>query len=492
MGHFTHNCKLTGLPITGGQPAVLIVMKPQHSLYDNSEEHLQKYGSTYMCSNDGPRLKYFPVWFPIKGDYNDYGGMEDIIEDVNTNALEEYYGLTIQDLMNIITSGRKDDGYDESLKVIKKPIEYPSDWVKDEKHIQYYSRTQNDPQPFDGRYPQAPGKKFKVYRDGKYIEASKEEYDADYLLINEHYQRYNTWKENNPDPEDDYNKPQYQERYKELLSLSGMWVHGKVYEELTKENFDDSWDKLDLGNPGLLKSLGFIQGDKVKRERYDIPFIKDGLTIYSDGNWIDVPNESIYRLKDLKKYCEKKGVTLDISEHENKDRIEQIFDYVIPDMNMPKMLVKPTQEQIDAKKEGFRKLFETKPELSELFGGEEGLTDENIIDMLETTSSFGRDHTEMLTAKYFLNNDRFGSSRISNPMTFIYLNMAKEGKLRSNVVEFARFDSYMYACGKYYEIVGTGPQDGDHKKVMKVLDVAKSVLQEIIDERYSDYDDDDE
>lgn len=28
MGHFSHCCKLSGLPITGGTPAVLIVTKP--------------------------------------------------------------------------------------------------------------------------------------------------------------------------------------------------------------------------------------------------------------------------------------------------------------------------------------------------------------------------------------------------------------------------------------------------------------------------------
>ncbi len=71
MGHFSHSCKLTGLPITGGSPVVLIVMKHRNSLYDNSEDSLKKYGKTYMCSNEGIRLKYMPCWFPIHGTYDE-------------------------------------------------------------------------------------------------------------------------------------------------------------------------------------------------------------------------------------------------------------------------------------------------------------------------------------------------------------------------------------------------------------------------------------
>lgn len=86
MGHYSMNCKLSHLPITGGTPAVLIIMTPVKNLYNNSEKSLQTYGSTCLVSNDGPRLKFIPCWFPIRGTYNDYGGLEDIIEDDNTGT----------------------------------------------------------------------------------------------------------------------------------------------------------------------------------------------------------------------------------------------------------------------------------------------------------------------------------------------------------------------------------------------------------------------
>ena len=87
---------------------------------------------------------------------------------------------------------------------------------------------------------------------------------------------------------------------------------------------------------------------------------------------------------------------------------------------------------------------------------------------------------------YFLNTENYSSSRITNPMTTEYLKVAKEGKLRDNLVRFWRFDRYMYACGRYYEIVGTAPQDGEHKDVLKVLKTAVSVLEEVVRERFDD------
>ena len=73
MGSFSHCCKLSGIQITGVTQAVLIVMEPVEDLYENSDKNLRKRGSTYMCSNNGPRLKYTPCWFPIHGDFRKSG-----------------------------------------------------------------------------------------------------------------------------------------------------------------------------------------------------------------------------------------------------------------------------------------------------------------------------------------------------------------------------------------------------------------------------------
>lgn len=475
MGHFTHNCKLSGLPITGN--AVLIVMKPQPNLWDNSEESLKKYGKTYLCSNDGTRLKFIPYWFPIKGEYNDYGSLQNIIHDDNTKILEEFYGLSIENLIEIITSSRKDDGFDSALDFIKKQKKYPSDWIEGEEHIDYYSRTQNDPKPFDGNYPYEGNKKYFVFRNGKKVKATKKEYDDDYALINDHYSRYNTWKKNNPDPNDDYGNPQYEEKYKELLTLSGMWIHGDLYNELTNTNVKRWKDSLDLGIPIILNELGFKELPEKGRGRYNRKFEKDGLVVKSDGTWLEIPNQHIYRLKDFKEYCKKKKVEINIEELDSKDYYTQIFDYILPSIKVPKIKKSVTKEEINEFKEKIKnsKLnfsFEDDDEIKRFLQG---------IGLISNEDPSLGEHLSYQIFHKFLNYSRYGSLNIENPLTPIYIQNAKEGKLRDNFIRFCRFDEYMFACGKFYDIVGTGPQDGEYKVVLKVLETATSILKKEMD-----------
>lgn len=486
MGHFSHSCKLTGIPITGGTPVVLIVMKHSNNLYDNSEESLMHYGKTYMCSNDGTRLKYMPCWFPIHGKYDEYGGIEDIVKDDNTEVLEKYYGLTIEHIMDIITSSRKDDGYDDNLKIIKKPIQRPADQLETEDHFNYYQRIMNDPMPCGSLYPDVRNggeKPWTVVRNGKRIPATQEEYDADFKLIHDHYARYTEWKKTNVDVEDDYGKPDYEERYKELLTYSGMWVHGDVYNKLTELSLKDAYDELDFGRPEVLNALGFVEGKKTKAERYNRPFTRGKLTLMSDGNWV---SGSIYTIKEFKKLAESKGENIDFSPIENKDKMEQLYDVVIPTLNFNDDSTNLLDVLENGSEEDFTKFME---KLGIDRNSEEGKKSISKL-IKDSLKHMGGSREEMELYHYFLNTERFGSSRIANPMTTEYLKAAKEGKIKDNLVRFWRFDHYMFVCGRYYEIVGTAPQDGEHKDVLKVLTIAKSVLEETVKERYDEDDED--
>lgn len=476
MGHFSHCCKLSGLPITGGTPVALIVMKPVGNLYDNSEENLKQYGTTYMCSNDGPRLKYMPCWFPIRGDYDDYGRIENIVEDDNTKVLEDYYGLSIKEIMDIITSGRKDDGYDECLKIIKKPVQRPKDQLDGEDYFKYYQRIMNDPMPNDCHYPDVSGKNdgkyegWMIWKDGKKIKATKKQYDADFKLIHEQYARYKKWAEANPDVEDDYGKPQYEEKYKELLTYSGMWVHGELYDSLTESSKNDEYNKLDFGKPELLTALGFVEGEKTDAERYNRPFTFGKLTVMSDGNWI---GGQIYTITHFKKLAESVGEEIDYSIIEGKDKIEQIYDIVIPTLKSENEDKEALRLIDSGNKEAVEKYYKKKYPNNDISFTE-------FIGKMLRIELGGMDREEMELYHYFLNTDRFGSSRISNPLTKLYIEAAKKGKIRDNLVRFWRFDSYMFTCGRYYEVVGTSPQDGEHEDVLKVLSISKKILEERI------------
>jgi hypothetical protein len=64
-----------------------------------------------------------------------------------------------------------------------------------ESHFEKYQRVTGDHQPNNGFYPDCSGEGdipdcLTVVRDGKRQKATQEEYDADFKLIHEQYQRY--------------------------------------------------------------------------------------------------------------------------------------------------------------------------------------------------------------------------------------------------------------------------------------------------------------
>lgn len=391
MGHFSHNCKLTHVPITGG-PATLIVMKPTGRMYDNSDESLKTYGKTYLCSNDGPRMKYSPVWLPIHGQYDTYGGLENIVEDDNTKTLEKYYNLKIQEIVNIITSGRKDDGYDDALNKVKKK--------------------------------------------GK----------------------------------DEYGKPNYQERYKELITYSGMWIHGDVYKELSNDKGINYFNQMDLGTPELLEVLGFKETGKSTDERYNRVFTKGSLSVNSDGTWINVKKHHIYKLEEFKQYVEKMGESIDIQPWSKMSRAEQTLRLKANRVIMP--VTKEEREELNNLHEQVAKDAD-KGIAQEIYDRISYLMDKLI-------ASIGGRTTDSL--RYLMNHDEY---KVTNPMSKEYLEVVKGGKLIEDFAKFWKFDEFMYATGSFYEVVGTGPQDGDHEAVKKVLDAGMRVLNEQLKERAS-------
>jgi len=78
---------------------------------------------------------------------------------------------------------------------------------------------------------------------------------------------------------------------------------------------------------------------------------------------------------------------------------------------------------------------------------------------------------------------------MNNGLSEAYFNAAKDGKdIKTPAVEFWRFHHYMSSNGTFYEPCGTSPQDGEHKAVLKVLEIATAVVKSQIGERGYDED----
>lgn len=98
MGSWSVYCGISKIAITSGQDCVLLPLKP-----DNGHR-------TYM--------KWLPAVMPIFGNYDDYGGIEDIVEDDNTKLIESYFGVSIEDFCYYFTRGPID--HDDTSEVMQK------------------------------------------------------------------------------------------------------------------------------------------------------------------------------------------------------------------------------------------------------------------------------------------------------------------------------------------------------------------------------------
>lgn len=84
MGSWSVSCGISNIAITSGNECCIIPLIESH----------HEYGG------------YVPTTLPIFGRYNDYGGMEDIVEDENTKLIENYLGITIAELVEFLVDGK--------------------------------------------------------------------------------------------------------------------------------------------------------------------------------------------------------------------------------------------------------------------------------------------------------------------------------------------------------------------------------------------------
>lgn len=105
MGYFNTTGFISQLPILGGNKVVCFIattIKENNGLYS-------------------PSTLVAPYFFPIYGEYNEYGYLENIQETFVTNLLEKYSGNSIERLLEIIaregeTKLPKDYDYEEGYK----------------------------------------------------------------------------------------------------------------------------------------------------------------------------------------------------------------------------------------------------------------------------------------------------------------------------------------------------------------------------------------
>jgi len=96
MGSWSVSCGISNIAITRGHNCVLLPLKK---------------------NKGGEYREYQPATLPIFGEYNDYGGIENIIEDDNTKLIEEHFGITIDEFATFLIDGKFTYDRDEAKKI---------------------------------------------------------------------------------------------------------------------------------------------------------------------------------------------------------------------------------------------------------------------------------------------------------------------------------------------------------------------------------------
>lgn len=94
MGSFNVSCVLSNLSIRHGDPCYYIPL-----IADKWSNGVIPRDSG-ICSNEGSQALFQPVFLSIFGKYDDYGSIEDIAKNSNTEAIERILGVSIHNFMD--------------------------------------------------------------------------------------------------------------------------------------------------------------------------------------------------------------------------------------------------------------------------------------------------------------------------------------------------------------------------------------------------------
>lgn len=229
MGCFSVCCTISKLTITAGDEAYFIPLIPA------STELLG--GTMYLDQKD----LFMPLCLPIKGSYDDYGSLEDIVHDENTKALEKYFKMSIEDIIEILTDTRQDI-YDSFSMYSGHFLKNPN-WLSEKFPFEdllleigyrktgfsaygdiYQSDYSEITKNKDGSYKIVFKKSDLDFESLKYY-TSLDSYDKNENILRIHHIATNT-----------YAGVENPEILELCLKTSGMFILGKVYEEFTKQD----------------------------------------------------------------------------------------------------------------------------------------------------------------------------------------------------------------------------------------------------------------
>lgn len=277
MGSFNVACSISNLSIRSGMKTRFYPLVPNSMTTYRphvSDPHVLHPTSYLIYSN----CLFNPFCLPILGEYNDYGTLENIVEDANTRIIEKYFGITIEQFVRCVCNSRdffdsysdifqayaidrKIDDYERKLNPeLMASLGFGSCGVMTETGEVKSGYTHPDIPDVYVLLEKAEDSKsekdcgFYLYKDSKLVKAHTDSYDAIRYFLRA-IQKESGYYLNARIGD--------QKRIRLLSNLSGMFVLEDIYQSLLKYNTGNySKDELksvadsDL-TPEMLKEWGF-------------------------------------------------------------------------------------------------------------------------------------------------------------------------------------------------------------------------------------------
>ena len=326
MGSFNVACSISNISINCGTKVAFIPLLPnemnerigrKYNKFNLKPGYVFLEPSANCVSNDGAFQFYKPFSLPIYAEYNDYGGIENIEENITTKAIKEYFGISIENFVDCIGARR-------SLYDYFSPV-FGVYFGVDKKLISDYGVKFNEKWMTDMGFTKLEDGSFK-YKDHDFtvvlepIKADKEKHREDGFdfkirgqknkVVSESLDTYDNRKNfcNSYSEVTGYligYKEDCQDKIKLISKLSGMFVHREIYDYMTRNTFSEYSSKIDANswehdadlNDDSLKKLGFKLRceDKENDSRYYKVYEYPGVTDYvilGDGTWSHIAKVS--------------------------------------------------------------------------------------------------------------------------------------------------------------------------------------------------------
>lgn len=350
MGCFSVSCGISHITINAGERVFLVPILPNVSECEIQLGYLDdgiiRIGPASMYLD--PEEFFVPFCFPIEGIYDDYGSIEEIVHNKNTDAIENFMGLPIETIVKLTTdAGNRDvyDQYSELYDVFFDQKELMKDNVCFEEFLCKIGFIEEN-------------SKFIYQSSNYYIEKTSSEGEIVYrVYLNEEHLENNLTKKVN---DKSCQKISLLKLHKSITGnflgidnlkafnimskMSGMFIHGDIFDTLSKKSvtLKDSPENFYVSKY-MLMQLGF----EYSKDSHQ--FLKDDVSITQDEHHVTIKKKNItinaYNCKDfLEAYHSLTGNDCNFTSIQDFDDSEFLFEDLLIEYRNMKTLMERLNE----------------------------------------------------------------------------------------------------------------------------------------------------